>query len=32
MINTIEKAHRDLLLLGLESEISSSTIVLMIEQ
>ena len=32
MINTIEKAHRDLLLLGLESEISNSTIVSMIEQ
>ena len=32
MINTIEKAHRDLLLLGLESEIINSTIVLMIEQ
>ena len=32
MINTSEKAHRDLLLLGLESEISNSTIVKMIEQ
>ena len=32
MINTIEKAHRDLLLLGSESEISNSTIVSMIEQ
>ena len=32
MINTIQKAHRDLLLLGLESEISNSTIVSMIEQ
>ena len=31
MINTIEKAHRDLLLLGLESDISNSTIVSMIE-
>ena len=32
MINAIEKAHRDLLLLGLESEISNSTTVFMIEQ
>ena len=32
VINTIEKAHRDLLLLGLESEISNSTIVSMTEQ
>ena len=32
MINTIEKAHRDLLLLGLESEISNSIAVKMIEQ
>ena len=32
MINLIERAHRDLVLLGLESEISSSTIVSVIEQ
>ena len=32
IINTIEKAHIDLLLLGLESEISNSSIVSMIEQ
>ena len=32
MINTVEKAHRDLLLPGLESEISNSAIVLMIDQ
>ena len=32
MINLIERAHRDLVLLGLESEISNSTIVSVIEQ
>ena len=32
MINTIEKAHRDLSRLGLEKEISNSTIVSMIEE
>ena len=32
MINLIERAHRDLVLLGLESEISNSTIVSVIKQ
>ena len=32
MINTIEEPHRDLLLLGIDSEISNSTIVSMTEQ